>query len=218
MTGAWQLGLFAPFLGSVGYLFPCYKPGSKLTLPTEPSTAIILRNWGPLSSLEKFPNQKACTGDTREYPLCYIQWSEGQQNHHFPTGFPLEQIQGGGLICFLSSPKLYPSKTCSIPLSSSASPHQAFPPACAEIWQAAGSQGVVGKQLWMDFGSWMKELDNCSNLSEGNTEKPDPNLPILSWQCDLASVTAIRAFRFLWHQTKPESAHLPTEVWGCSMD
>lgn len=47
--------------------------------------------------------------------------------------------------------------------------------------KAVGSQGIMGKQLRMDFGSWMKELDNnCTSLSEGNTKKQDHNLPVLS--------------------------------------
>lgn len=133
----------------------------------------------------------------------------------FPQGSPLEQIQGVGLTCFLSSPKVHPSKTSSMPLSSSASPQQASPPACAEIWQAAESQGVVGKQLQMNFGSWMKELDNnCSSLSEGNTEKLDPNPPVLSWQCDLGSVTAICVFRFLRHQTNSGTVLIYLEKCG----
>lgn len=113
---------------------------------------------------------------------------------------PLDQIQRGGLACFLSSSKLHPSKTCSVPLSSSASPYQAFPPACAEIWQAMGPQGcreAITSGFWiLDERAWQ----NWSSLSEGNTKKPDPNLTILSWQYNLASVTAIHAFRFLWHQ------------------
>lgn len=217
MTRAWHPGLFSPFLRSVDYVL-LLQAWQQTHLATQPWTAILLQNWGLLISLEKFQIRRL--SNQRVSPVLHpVAGCKDSKIIIFPQGSQLDRIQGVGLTHFPSSPKVHPSKTSSMPLSSSASPHQASPPACAEIWQAAESQGLVGKQLQMNFGFWMKELDNnCSSLSEGNTEKPDPNLPILSWQCDLASVTAICVFRFLRHRTKPGCAHLPTEVWGCRVD
>ena len=112
MTGAWHPRLFSPFLGSVDYLFPCYNPSSRLTLSSEPWTVMNLHNWGSLSSLEKFQIRRH-TLETWGIISCVT--SGGIKDSKiitFPQGSLLERMQGGGLTCFLSSPKLHPSKPC----------------------------------------------------------------------------------------------------------
>lgn len=136
----------------------------------------------------------------------------------FPQGSPLEQIQTVRLTLPIF-PKSAPIQNLFNAAVILCQPPASLPTCLCRDPTGCESQGVVGKQLQMNFGFWMKELDNnCSSLSEENMEKPDPNLPILSWQCDLASVTAICVFTFLRHQTKPGCAHLPAEVWGCRVD
>lgn len=96
-------------------LFPCYKPGSRLTLPAEPWTDMIPQNWGLHSSLENFQIRGHTLGIRGNIPCLTPSGIKDSKIIIFPQGSLLEQIPGEGLTCFLSSPKLHPSQNPFVP-------------------------------------------------------------------------------------------------------
>lgn len=181
MTGAWHLGLFCPFLGSVNYWFACYMPDSKNLA----HRALNSNNPTELGISWRSPNQKACTRCTSEYLLYYIQW-HWQQNHHFLTGFLAGEDPGRRINMLPIFPKTIPIQNLFNPPVILCQPPLSLPTCLCRDLKDCRISGACGEAItngfWiLDERAWQLLQLFWGKQWEARSLSPSPVLTV--WSC-----------------------------------
>jgi len=162
MSFAWQRGLLWFFFAVQISRFPAMWMAADTRCPQSLNNCNSA--WLEIAQLMwKFPNQRAATWDIGQYPTLHPvtlgraksscshrvpHWSRTrEEDKHTPIFQKTAPIQ---------NPFILPVILCQTPPS--------LPTCLHRDLKAVESQGMMGKQLRMDFGSWMKELTTTAQV------------------------------------------------------